>query len=130
MPPPALGLELEAIDDAGLIGVVRGHLEFHAVTDYEANEAFAHLAGDVREHFVSGGELDLEHGAREHGAHGSVEFDGFFFLSYVAMTATTRFWLGLWTTPLLRTGAGGSIMRATTIGGRTTRRRHEAKLNF
>jgi hypothetical protein len=128
MPPPELGLELEAINDTGLLGVVRGHLELHAVTDHEADETLAHLAGDVREHFVAGGELDLEHGACEHSADGAIEFDRFFFLCCIAMTTPTRFWLRLWTAPLLRTWTGRSIVRATTIGRRTARRGHEAGL--
>lgn len=34
----------EAVDDTRFIGVVGGHFDFHAVTDNEANEAFAHFA--------------------------------------------------------------------------------------
>ncbi len=69
---------LESINDARLAGVVRRHLHFHPVTDRQANEAFAHLAGDVRENEMIVRERDTKHSPGQHGHDGALQFDGFF----------------------------------------------------
>ncbi len=65
----------QAINDPALVEVVRGHFELHAVAVGEADEAFAHLSGDVRENLVLIGEFDTEHGARENGDDLAFGFD-------------------------------------------------------
>lgn len=50
--------------DAGFVEVVGGHLDIDAVAHADADEVFAHLAGDVGEDFVFIGKGDTEHGAR------------------------------------------------------------------
>lgn len=65
--------------DARLAEVVGGHLDVDAVADADADEVFAHLAGDVGENFVAVGEGHAEHGAGEDLGHGSCNFYGFFF---------------------------------------------------
>lgn len=65
--------------DAGLVQIVGGHFDLNLVADGDADEMFAHLAGDVREHFVTVGEGDAEHGSREHLGDRSSDFDVFFF---------------------------------------------------
>lgn len=52
----------EPINDAGFIHIVGGHLEFHTIANGEANEAFAHFPGDMREHIVFVRQRDPEHG--------------------------------------------------------------------
>jgi hypothetical protein len=74
------GRASEAIDDARFVGVVGRHFDFDAVTDDEADEAFAHFAGDVGEDFVRVGKFDAEHGAGENGGYGTLEFDGGFLI--------------------------------------------------
>jgi hypothetical protein len=48
------------------------------VADGDADEVFAHPAGDVREDFVAIGQFDPEHGAGEHRCDGSGQFDVLF----------------------------------------------------
>ena len=84
----ATGRGSEAVDDAGFVGVVGGHFDFDAVTDDEADEAFAHFAGDVGEDFVGVREFDPEHGACEDGGDGAFEFDGGFFVLRFFLIAT------------------------------------------
>jgi hypothetical protein len=59
--------------------VVGGHLDIHPVADADADEVFAHLAGDVGEDFVAVGESDTEHGAGQHLVHNSSNLYGLFF---------------------------------------------------
>ena len=68
----------ESINDARLAGVVRRHLHFDPVTDREANEAFAHLAGDVRENEMVVRERDTKHSPGQHRHNGALQFDGSF----------------------------------------------------
>jgi hypothetical protein len=68
----------EAVDDAGFVGVVGGHFDFDAVAYDEADEAFAHFAGDVGEDFVGIREFDPEHGACENRGDGAFQLDGGF----------------------------------------------------
>ncbi len=70
----------EAVDDSAFIEVVRGHFEFDAVAIGEADEAFAHLAGDVREDLVLVRELDTEHGPGEDGDDFAFGFNKFVWL--------------------------------------------------
>jgi hypothetical protein len=55
--------------DARLAEVVGGHFDVDPIADADADEVFAHLAGDVSQDFVTVGEADAEHGAREHLGH-------------------------------------------------------------
>jgi hypothetical protein len=66
------------IGDAGLVQVVLRHLDVHLVADGNADEIFAHLAGDVREDLVTVGQFDTKHGARQHLCDGSGQFDVLF----------------------------------------------------
>ena len=76
---------LESINDARLAGVVRRHLHFDPVTDREANEAFAHLAGDVRENEMIVRERDTKHSPGQHGHNCALQFDCFFGIHHVVM---------------------------------------------
>ena len=66
---------LESINDARLAGVVRRHLHFDPVTDREANKAFAHLAGDVRENEMIVRQCDPKHSPGQHGHNCALQFD-------------------------------------------------------
>jgi hypothetical protein len=70
----------EAIDDSAFIEVVWGHFEFYAVAIGEADEAFAHLAGDVRENLVLVREFDPKHGPGENGNDLAFGFNKFVWL--------------------------------------------------
>ena len=65
--------------DACLAEVVGGHLDIDFVADADADEVFAHLAGDMGEDFVSVGQGDSEHGAGQHLGYRAGQFDWFFF---------------------------------------------------
>ena len=65
--------------DAGFAEVVGGHLDFDLVAHADADEVFAHLAGNMGEDFMAVGKGHAKHGARQHLGHGSGQFDGFFF---------------------------------------------------
>ena len=70
---------LVAVGDARLAQVVGRYLDSDFVPDADADEVFAHLARDVRQHFVTVGQSHAEHGARQHLRHGASQFDWFFF---------------------------------------------------
>lgn len=73
----------DAERDARLGHVIGGHFHAHLVTHHDFDEPFAHLAGNMGEHFVSVGQAHLEHGACQHGADGAFHFNftfGVFFL--------------------------------------------------
>ena len=59
--------------------IVGRHLHLNLVADTDADEVFAHLAGDVSQHFVSVRERHAEHGPREHLCDRASQFNGFFF---------------------------------------------------
>lgn len=88
----------ETINDAGLVRVVRGHLDFDAVTDDEADEAFAHFAGNMGEHFVGVREFYPEHGASQNGGDGAFEFDGGFLVFDFILAAPDGVSAGIGTT--------------------------------
>jgi len=67
------------VGDARLVEVVGRHLDVDRVADVNADEVFAHLAGDVREHLVAVGQCDAEHGAGQHLFHVSHQLDWLFF---------------------------------------------------
>ena len=69
------GQSAYAVGDARLLHVVRGDLDFDAVADDEADEALAHLAGDVGQEFMAVGHLHAEHGAGEHGGDHALQLD-------------------------------------------------------
>lgn len=68
-----------AINDAGLVEIVGGHLHIHLIANGNTDEIFPHFAGDMGEDFVSVGEGDAKHGARQHLRHVSRQFDWLFF---------------------------------------------------
>lgn len=65
--------------DSCLAEVIRRHLDIDLVTNADADEVLAHFAGDVREHLVTVGERDAEHGPRKHLGDGAYQLDWFFF---------------------------------------------------
>ena len=65
-------------DDPRLVQIVGRHFHFHTVTDDEADEAFAHFAGDSGEDQVFISEFDPEHRAGEHGQDTAFHLDVFF----------------------------------------------------
>lgn len=66
-------------DDTRLIKVVRRHLEFHTITDGQADPTFAHLAGDGGKNDMFILQLDTKHGAGQNGVNAAFDFDVFFF---------------------------------------------------
>ena len=48
-------------------------------TGSQANEALAHLAGDMGQHFMAIGQGDTKHGARQNLSHRPDQFNWFFF---------------------------------------------------
>lgn len=74
--------------DPRLAEVVGGHLDVDLVTDADADEVFAHFAGDVGEDFMAVGEGDAEHGAGQHLGHNSGNLYGLFFGQAIYNTQT------------------------------------------
>lgn len=72
---PAGRTLVQAEGDAGLGHIVGGDLDTDAVAYNEADEALAHLAGDVGQELMAIGHLDAEHGAGEHGGNHAFELD-------------------------------------------------------
>jgi hypothetical protein len=68
----------ESINDASFGGVVGRHLHFHPIPGGKANETFAHLPGNVREHEMVVRKRDAEHGSGQHHHDYALQFDGFF----------------------------------------------------
>ena len=68
----------ETVNDAALGEVVGRHLHLHAITIGETNEALAHFSGDVCEHGMLVGELDVEHRSREYVRDLAFDFDCLF----------------------------------------------------
>lgn len=68
----------EPVNDAGLVEVVRGHLEFDTVAGGQADEALSHFSGDMRENEMIVGERHAEHGSREDCDDPAFNIDGFF----------------------------------------------------
>jgi hypothetical protein len=84
----------ETINDAGLVHIVRRHLDLNAITDDETDEFLAHLTGDVSQHFVAVFQLHAEHGSCKNGGNGAFQLDGFFLLLGIVLD---WFW-ATWTT--------------------------------
>jgi len=59
-----IAISLEAVCDTTSGEVVWGELNLNLVTRKNSDVVHAHLSGDVRQHFVSVLEFDLEHGVR------------------------------------------------------------------
>ena len=78
VPKNFIFLFLEAVDDARLVNVVRGHLKFNAIANSKSNKSFAHFSGNVREDKVLVGERNPEHGAGQDRHDRSFQFEGFF----------------------------------------------------
>ena len=55
-----------AIDNARLGKIVGRHFNLHRVAFRDADPVFAHLTGNMRQYFMSVGQLDLEHSAGHH----------------------------------------------------------------
>ena len=72
---PAGRTLVQAEGDAGLGHIVGGDLDTDAVAYDEADEALAHLAGDVGQEFMAIGHLHSEHGAGENGGNHAFELD-------------------------------------------------------
>lgn len=68
----------EPINNASFVDVVGGHLQLHTVTSGEADEAFAHLSGNMSEDDMIVRELDTKHRAGEDGRDPAFELDRFF----------------------------------------------------
>ena len=69
----------ETVNDPRLVQIVRRHLDFHAITRGQPNEALPHPAGDVREDEVLVRQFDAEHRAGENGSDFSFGFNDFFY---------------------------------------------------
>ena len=65
--------------DPRLAEIVRRHLDFDPVADVDADPVLAHLAGDMREDFVSIGQRDFKHRSRQNLSYRAGQFNGFFF---------------------------------------------------
>ena len=68
----------EPINDARFIDIVRGHVQFDAVANGKADEAFAHLTRNMREDEMFVRERDPEHGAGKNRHDRSFQLDRFF----------------------------------------------------
>ena len=55
-----------AESDTGFAEIVGGHFDLDFIADADANEIFAHFAGDMSEDFVTVGQCHAEHGAGQH----------------------------------------------------------------
>ena len=75
--PAVRGLLAEG--DARLGQVVGGHFDVDLVADADADEVFAHLAGNVGEDFMAVGQRDTKHRSGQHLADRSVQFNWLFF---------------------------------------------------
>ena len=60
---------VQAEGDAGLGHIIGGNLDTDTVAYYQADEALAHLAGDVSQELMTIGHLYAEHGAGEHSGY-------------------------------------------------------------
>jgi hypothetical protein len=65
------------INDARFVDIVGGHFQLHPVADGQANKAFAHLSGNVRENEMFVRKLNAKHRARENGNDFSFQLDRF-----------------------------------------------------
>ena len=64
--------------DPRLAQIVRRHLDVHLVADANADEILSHFAGDVSENFMTVGQSDPKHGARQNLSHRARQFNWFF----------------------------------------------------
>jgi hypothetical protein len=81
------------VSNARFAQVVGRHLHLDLVAHADADEVFAHLAGDVRQHFMAIGQGHTEHGARQHLRDRSGQLDWFFF-RHVNVTWTASYLTG------------------------------------
>src|SRR5271170_25187 len=65
--------------DPRLAQIVRRHLDVDPVTDADANEVLAHLAGNMRKDFMAVGQSDAKHRAGQHLADRPLQFNWLFF---------------------------------------------------
>jgi hypothetical protein len=65
------------INDARLVDIVGGHFQLHPVADSQANKAFTHLSGNMRENEMFVRELNAKHCACENGNDFSFQLDRF-----------------------------------------------------
>jgi hypothetical protein len=66
-------------DDSATIQIVGGNFDRNAVSRDDADEVLPHLAGDVRQHFMSVVQRDTKLRVRQRLADGTFNFDGLFF---------------------------------------------------
>ena len=67
------------VGNARPVQVVGRHLDVDLVADADADEIFAHFAGDVSEHFMAVGQSHAEHRAGQHLRDVSHQFNWLFF---------------------------------------------------
>ena len=67
------------VGDARLVEVVGRHFDVHLVADGDADEIFAHFAGDVRENRMAIRQLDPEHRSGQHLLDMAGQFNWLFF---------------------------------------------------
>src|SRR5688572_22317773 len=72
-------ISLLPVGDASPREVVRGQLDLDLVARQDLDVVHAHLAGDVREHDLPGGDLHAEHRVRERLQDAAFDFDLLFF---------------------------------------------------
>ena len=70
---------LEPVRDPSAFEVVRGKLDFHAVSEEDADVILAHLSRDMRSHDMSILEFDTECRVWKRVGHNAFHLDGFFF---------------------------------------------------
>src|SRR5262245_53913644 len=69
---------LESVNDPRFSGIVRRHLHPHAITHGQANEAFAHFAGNMREHEMIVWQCNPKHRPGQHTCDRSFDRNRFF----------------------------------------------------
>ena len=68
----------EPIHDTRLVRIVGGHLEFHSISDGQANKTLSHFSRNVREHKVIICQRDSKHRSRQHRRDRSLEAERLF----------------------------------------------------
>lgn len=110
-----------------------GHFQSDLIANDETDEAFAHFAGDMSEHFVAVAQFHAKHRSREHSTDDTVKLNGLVLVvrAFFAgadlrrmgsakttttgtSTATSGAAATTRTTPT--TSGSGTVMSATTLG--------------
>jgi len=74
--------------DPRLAQIVRGHLDIDLVADADADEVFAHFAGNMGEDFMAVWQSDAKHCPGQHLADRPLQFNWLFFGHATAFVAT------------------------------------------